>query len=272
MPATDASRQASPAIEAGEVLLSLKGVQKSFGGVQALRGADLEVRKGEVLALVGDNGAGKSTLIKAIMGVHQPDAGSIVLDGREITVAHPDQARRLGIEAIYQDLALVGTFDLARNFFLGREKMKSYLGGLIRVLDRDAMRAEALSVLENRVGIAIHNPYASAYVLSGGQRQAIAIGRAIDSDARLIIMDEPTAALGVEETERVLSIISRLRDQGLTLLVISHNLEHVFRCADRIAVMHGGRVTAQMRREDVTRQEVVGHIMGSRLTDEAPAN
>jgi simple sugar transport system ATP-binding protein len=243
-------------------------LRKSFGGVEALRGADLEVRKGEVLALVGDNGAGKSTLIKAIMGVHQPNAGTITLDGRETVIAHPDEARRLGIEAIYQDLALVGTFDLVRNFFLGREKMKSYLGGLIRVLDKDAMRKEAMDVLENRVGISIGNPYASAYVLSGGQRQAVAIGRAIDSDARLIIMDEPTAALGVEETERVLAIIDRLREQGLTVLVISHNLEHVFRCADRIAVMHAGRVTAQMRRDEVTRQEVVGHIMGTQLTED----
>lgn len=271
MPPIEASEQASPAIVAGEVLLSLKGLRKSFGGVEALRGADLEVREGEVLALVGDNGAGKSTLIKAIMGVHQPDSGTITLDGHEIVITHPDEARRLGIEAIYQDLALVGTFDLVRNFFLGREKMKSYLGGLIRVLDRDAMRKEAMSVLEDRVGISIGNPYASAYVLSGGQRQAVAIGRAINSDARLIIMDEPTAALGVEETERVLAIIGRLREQGLTVLIISHNLEHVFRCADRIAVMHGGRVTAQMRRDEVTRQQVVGHIMGTRLSDEALA-
>lgn len=250
--------------EAGEVLLSLRDIKKSFGGVQALRGASIEVPRGEVTALVGDNGAGKSTLIKIVMGVHPPTSGTIVLDGQEIGVSDPEAARSLGIEAIYQDLALVGTFDLVQNFFLGRERMKSYLGGLIKVLDKSAMREEAMKVLTERVGIRIGNPYANAFVMSGGQRQAVAIGRAIHSDARLIIMDEPTAALGVEETDRVLAIIERLRDQGLTVLMVSHNLEHVFRCADSIAVMHRGEVNAQVRANEVTRQDIVTHIMGSR--------
>lgn len=262
---TENKSQISPAAQAGEVLMSLSDIKKSFGGVEALRGASLDIVKGEVTALVGDNGAGKSTFIKTIMGVHQPDTGTITVDGSAVTIADPEAARNLGIEAIYQDLALVGTFDLVSNFFLGREKVKSYLGGLITVLDKKAMRQEAMQVLKERVGINIGNPYAAAFVMSGGQRQAVAIGRAIHSDARLIIMDEPTAALGVEETERVLTIIERLRDQGLTVLVISHNLEHVFRCADSIGVMHRGQVTAHLRTEDVTRQDVVGHIMGSRL-------
>lgn len=265
MLATDTHAAASPAVKAGEVLLSLRDIKKTFGGVEALRGASLDIIKGEVTALVGDNGAGKSTFIKTIMGVHQPTSGSIHMNGREIVVADPEAARNLGIEAIYQDLALVGTFDLVQNFFLGREKVKTYLGGLISVLDKAAMRAEAMQVLTERVGIRIGNPYAGAFVMSGGQRQAVAIGRAIHSDAQLIIMDEPTAALGVEETERVLQIIERLKEQGLTVLVISHNLEHVFRCADKIAVMHRGQVTAQLRKDAATRQDVVGHIMGSRL-------
>lgn len=265
MLATDVSAAASSGVKAGEVMLSLRDIRKTFGGVEALRGASLEVIKGEVTALVGDNGAGKSTFIKTVMGVHQPTSGSIHIAGRETVVANPEAARNLGIEAIYQDLALVGTFDLVQNFFLGREKVKSYLGGLIKVLDKSAMRAEAMKVLTERVGIRIGNPYAGAYVMSGGQRQAVAIGRAIHSDAQLIIMDEPTAALGVEETEKVLQIIERLKDQGLTVLIISHNLEHVFRCADKIAVMHGGQVTAQLRKDEVTRQDVVGYIMGSRL-------
>lgn len=263
MTATSPESQSSPA-EAGEVLLSLRDIKKSFGGVQALRGASMEVAQGSVTALVGDNGAGKSTLIKTIMGVHAPTSGTIVFKGREITVPNPEAARSLGIEAIYQDLALVGTFDLVQNFFLGRERIRSFFGGLIKVLDKATMRAEAMEVLTERVGIRIGNPYASAFVMSGGQRQAVAIGRAIHSDARLIIMDEPTAALGVEETERVLTIIERLRDQGLTVLMVSHNLEHVFRCADSIAVMHSGEVNAQVATKEVTRQDVVTHIMGSR--------
>ncbi len=249
-----------------DVVLSLRNIKKTFGGVEALQGASLDVVGGKVTALVGDNGAGKSTLIKTIMGVHQPSSGSIWIDGKQRTVADPEAARLLGIEAIYQDLALVGTFDLVSNFFLGHEKTKSYLGGLITVLDKKAMRREAMEVLTEQVGIRIGNPYANAFVMSGGQRQAVAIGRAIHSDARLIIMDEPTAALGVEETERVLSIIERLREQGLTVLVISHNLEHVFRCADYIAVMHRGQVTAVLPTDTVTREEVVAHIMGSQLT------
>lgn len=266
MPATELRAATSPAATAGDVLLSLRDIKKTFGGVEALRGASLEVRRGEVTALVGDNGSGKSTLIKTIMGVHLPTSGTIFLNGQETRIPDPEAARGLGIEAIYQDLALVGTFDLVQNFFLGRERVKTYLGGLVIVLDKAAMRDEAMKVLTERVGIRIGNPYATAFVMSGGQRQAVAIGRAIHSDAQIIIMDEPTAALGVEETERVLTIIEHLREQGLTVLVVSHNLEHVFRCADSIAVMHRGQVTEQVRKDAVTRQDVVGHIMGSRLT------
>ena len=266
MPATEPANNTASAPVTGQVVLSLRDIKKTFGGVEALQGASLDVVAGKVTALVGDNGAGKSTLIKTVMGVHQPTSGSIWIDGRETTVADPEAARQLGLEAIYQDLALVGTFDLVSNFFLGHEITKSYLGGLVTVLDKKAMRAEAMKVLTEQVGIHIGNPYASAFVMSGGQRQAVAIGRAIHSDARLIIMDEPTAALGVEETERVLSIIERLREQGLTVLVVSHNLEHVFRCADYIAVMHRGQVTAVLPTSDVTREEVVAHIMGSRLS------
>ena len=266
MQATEQSGSLASAPTTGQVVLSLRDIKKSFGGVEALQGASLDVASGKVTALVGDNGAGKSTLIKTVMGVHQPTSGSIWIDDQETTIASPDVARKLGLEAIYQDLALVGTFDLVSNFFLGHEKTKSYLGGLITVLDKKAMREEAMQVLTEQVGINIGNPYASAFVMSGGQRQAVAIGRAIHSDARLIIMDEPTAALGVEETERVLKIIERLREQGLTVLVISHNLEHVFRCADFIAVMHSGQVTAVLPTSEVTRQDIVAHIMGSRLS------
>jgi ABC-type sugar transport system ATPase subunit len=187
------------------------------------------------------------------------------LNGIETVIPNPDKASSEGLEAIYQDLALVGTFDVASNFFLGREITKSWLGGLITIVDKRRMRAEAMKVLKERVGINIGNPYSSANVMSGGQRQALAIGRAIHTDAKLIIMDEPTAALGVEETERVLQIIERLTEQGLTVLLISHNLEHVFRCADTVAVMHRGQVTAHLRTNEVSRQDVIGHIMGSTI-------
>ena len=245
--------------------LRLNGIAKSFGGVQALRGASLEVRSGEVVSLVGDNGAGKSTLVKTIMGVHPPDAGTIEIGGRGVVVSHPDHARHLGIEAIYQDLALVGTFDLGDNFFLGHEIMKSYAGGLFRVLDKKRMRDEALRILREEVGIQIDQPFSPANVMSGGQRQAIAIGRAVHARARMIIMDEPMAALGVEETERVVGIINGLRARGLAVLLVSHNLEHVFRVTDRIAVMHRGEVSAVRHKNDVTRAEVVALIMGAEL-------
>ena len=245
--------------------LRLAGVSKSFGGVQALRGADLAVRLGEVLSLVGDNGAGKSTLVKTIMGVHPPDAGTIEIEGRRETIPHPDHARRLGIEAIYQDLALVGTFDLGDNFFLGREIMKPYLGGLIRILDKKRMRQEAQRILGEEVGIRMDQPFSPANVMSGGQRQAIAIGRAVHAQMRMIIMDEPMAALGVEETERVMTIIDGLRSRGHAVLLVSHNLEHVFRVTDRIAVMHRGSVLAVRHKHEVSRADVVAMIMGSEL-------
>ena len=254
------------AVSAPDVpFLRLEGISKSFGGVQALRGASLEVRSGEVISLIGDNGAGKSTLVKVIMGVHPPDAGTIEVEGGREEVSHPDHARHLGIEAIYQDLALVGTFDLGDNFFLGREIMKSFAGGLFKVLDKKRMREEAQRILREEVGIRIDQPFSPANVMSGGQRQAIAIGRAVHARARMIIMDEPMAALGVEETERVMDIIDGLRTRGLAVLLVSHNLEHVFRVTDRIAVMHRGVVSAVRHRSDVTRAEVVALIMGAEL-------
>ncbi|MDF1521277.1 MAG: ATP-binding cassette domain-containing protein [Trueperaceae bacterium] len=239
-------------------------MSKRFGGVEALKPLDLEVRRGEVLAIVGDNGAGKSTLVKVLTGVHPADAGTIEIDGRPVKVDHPDVAKAQGIETIYQDLALVPTFDLGANFFLGREPMKRWLG-ILPVLDVDRMRREARQVVEERVGLEIRNPYNPAAVMSGGQRQAVAIGRALYAEAALVIMDEPTAALGVEEQEKVLAIIDRLKGQGVTVLVISHNLEHVFRVADRIAIMHNGHLLAVRDAATSTRAEIVGLIMGSDL-------
>ena len=243
----------------------LRGIVKRFGGVEAVRGVDLDVSEGDVLALVYDNCAGNSTLIKVLTGVHPTDEGTIDLKGRRVVMDHPDTAREHGIETIYQDLALVPTFDLASNFFIGRELTKSYLGGLVNVLDKARMRDIASDIVRDQVGLAINNPYAPAAVMSGGQRQAIAIGRALYAKADLVIMDEPTAALGVEEQEKVLNIIRTLKERGVTIIMISHTLEHVFQVADRIAVMHNGNLVAVKDTEATSRTEIVGLIMGTQL-------
>ena len=251
-------------------IVAIRNISKNFAGIRALHDVNLDIYRGEVLGIVGDNGAGKSTLIKVLNGVYIPDTGTVAFDGRPTRIDHPDTARALGIETVYQDLALVGTFDLADNFFLGRELYKSYLGGLIRILDKARMRDVALQVLQERVGLSIDNPYNPAIVMSGGQRQSIAIGRALHAEAQLVIMDEPTAALGVEEQAKVLEIIRNLKAQGVTQIVISHNLEHVFQVADRIAVMHYGTVSAVCRTSEVTKAQIVGLIMGTDLRVESP--
>lgn len=251
------------------VHVAMRGITKRFSGIEALRSIDLDLYQGEVLGLVGDNGAGKSTLIKVLTGVHPADAGTIEIKGQRVAINHPDTAQAYKIETIYQDLALVPTFDLPTNFFIGRELTKSYLGGLITVVDKARMRRIASDVVRNQVGLAINNPYAPAAVLSGGQRQAIAIGRALYEEAELVIMDEPTAALGVEEQEKVLNIIQKLKERGVTILMISHTLEHVFQVADRIAVMHNGKLVGIRQTENTTRTEIIGLIMGTRIRDDA---
>ena len=259
---TQSRTSEAPSGASGVPHVRFRRVSKRFGGVHALKPVDLDVRRGEVLAIVGDNGAGKSTLIKVLTGVHPADSGTIEIDGVPVRVDHPDVAKAHGIETIYQDLALVPTFDLGTNFFLGRELRKRWFG-FIPALDVERMRREAIAVIRDRVGLEIVNPYAPAAVMSGGQRQAVAIGRALYADARLVVMDEPTAALGVEEQEKILAIIRRLRSQGVTIIVISHNLEHVFAVCDRIAVMHNGHLLAERKRSETTRAEIVGLIMGS---------
>ena len=269
--ATEAPRPSvseAPTGASGQPHVRFRGVSKRFGGVQALRPIDLDVLRGEVLGIVGDNGAGKSTLIKVLTGVHPADTGTIEIDGATVRVDHPDVAKAHGIETIYQDLALVPTFDLGTNFFLGRE-LRTRWFGLLPVLDVARMRREAVSFIQDRVGLEIVNPYAPAAVMSGGQRQAVAIGRALYAQARLVIMDEPTAALGVEEQEKVLGVIERLRDQGVTVIVISHNLEHVFHVCERIAVMHNGSLLAERMTAETTRAEIVGLIMGSDIRPSA---
>jgi D-xylose transport system ATP-binding protein len=238
-------------VSSDQPLLSLRGIQKSFGAVHVLRGVDLDVRPGQVTALVGDNGAGKSTLIKGIAGIHAFDEGEYFFDGQPVKVHGPKDANHLGIEVVYQDLALCDNLDVVDNMFLGRE-----LGPSAR-LDDTAMELRARETLDGlsvRTLRSVRTPVAS---LSGGQRQTVAIARAVLWNSKVVILDEPTAALGVAQTEQVLLLVRRLADRGLGVVLISHNLNDVFEVADDIAVLYLGQLVAQVRREDVTRAEVV---------------
>ena len=240
----------------GRPILELRGVSKYFGHVRALEEVDFDLLAGEVLALVGDNGAGKSTLIKIISGVYQPDKGAIYLDGRRVSIPNPRVARSLGIATVYQDLALVDQRDVAANLFLGREPVQ----GL--VVDRRRMVEEAERVLQE-LHIRIPSVHAVVGLLSGGQRQAVAIGRAVAQGGRIIIMDEPTAALGIEQARHVLDLILRLKAEGHAVIVISHNLRHVFSVADRITVLRGGRKVGTRRKTETSGEEIVKMIVGA---------
>lgn len=244
-----------------EPILSVRGVSKYFGGLTALNKVNLDVYPGEVVALLGDNGAGKSTLIKCISGVYQEDEGTIFFNGENISGRSPAAMRELGIETIYQDLALAENLDVGANVFLGKEKKKR-LFGLIPVTDDEYMRQEAETVLE-RLDIHIPNLKQKLLRLSGGQRQAVAIARAIYWDTRLVIMDEPTAALGVPEQRKVLSLVRSLRDQGIPVIIISHTMQDVLEVADRMVVMLRGRRIANLSREEATVDLLVKCIMGA---------
>lgn len=239
-------------------ILEVRGITKRFGGVTALCEVSFQLFPGEVLALAGDNGAGKSTLIKCISGVHPPDEGQVVFEGREVRFHNPREAREAGIETIYQDLALADNLDVGANVFLGREPMKRVLG--VPVLDRAKMRAEARTVLETLdIQTTLDRPVSA---LSGGQRQAVAIGRAIYWKARLLIMDEPTAALGVPEQRKVVELIRRLKQQGVAVIFISHNLNDIFAVADRILVLLRGQKAGERRASETHGDEIVKLMVG----------
>jgi D-xylose transport system ATP-binding protein len=247
------------AIEAsGPPLLKLRGIRKAFGAVSALNGVDLEVWHPEVLALLGDNGAGKSTLIKVISGVVIPDSGEMAVEGQPVRFTGPDGPKGLGIETVYQDLALISTFDTIQNIYLGRE-MKAAAG--LR-LDHSGMAREAHKHL-TALNIKLPSLRKRVRYLSGGQRQAVAISRATGWGAKLIIMDEPTAALGVRESRQVLELVKSLRAANVSVIVISHNVEHVFAVSDRIVVLRHGRPVATLRTHDTTHEEVVSYITGA---------
>jgi simple sugar transport system ATP-binding protein len=240
--------------------LVLDGIVKRFGSVTALRGASIAARTGEVTAIVGDNGAGKSTLIKCLTGVHRPDEGRIAVDGEDVHFHSPEDSRRAGIEAVYQDLALADDLAVWQNLFLNREITRGV--GPLRLLDRKKMRRDADEMMTK---LAVNVPPVRSRVrrLSGGQRQAVAISRAAGFGSRIVIMDEPTAALGVRETRRAEDLIASLRDQGLAILLISHDFAQVQRLAQRVWVMRGGRVTAERRAEDISAERLVAMVTGA---------
>ncbi len=244
-----------------EPLLEVKNITKRFGGLVAVDNVNMKVFPGEVVGILGDNGAGKSTLIKVISGVYHADAGKIYFNNQMIKINNPMEALRIGIETIYQDLALAENLNVYSNIFLGREKLKKYLG-FIDVLDHDYMLNESKKVLK-RLDIQIPSLRNKIINLSGGQRQAVAISRSIYWDAKLLIMDEPTAALGVVEQEKVLNLVKTLSSQGVSVIVISHQMRDVFSVASRLMVMRRGKKVAERITKETTHEEVVGLIVGS---------
>jgi len=243
-----------------EPLIRTVGICKTYGAVRALDGIDFELYKGEVLALCGDNGAGKSTLIKALAGAIVPDSGEIHFEGRQIHLRRPDDARALGIETVYQDLALFDHSNIAENIFAGREVTRRVLG--IPLLDKRRMHEESARILTS-LKIQVHSTHALVQGLSGGQRQSVAIARAVAFTKRLVILDEPTAALGVPEQRKVLSLIADLRGQGYAIILISHNLEQVFEVADRIHVLRQGRTAGIVERSTSHPNDIVKLITGA---------
>jgi D-xylose transport system ATP-binding protein len=245
-------------------VLALEGVSKSFGPVQALVDVDFEVHNGEVVALVGDNGAGKSTLVKTVAGIHAADSGRILFEGQPVQITGPTDAVALGIATVYQDLALCDNLDVVENLFLGREEVIHGPGEVLLVLDETAMEQRSHKLLE-RLAVTIVNLRAEVGTLSGGQRQQVAIARSLLGDPKLVILDEPTAALGVRQTALVLELIKRLREEGHGVVVVSHNLVDVFEVADRIFVLRLGKEAGDYKAAETSQDEVVAAITGARI-------
>jgi fructose transport system ATP-binding protein len=254
---TETAKDVAPILEA-------RGLVKRYGHVTALAGADFDLRPGEILAVVGDNGAGKSSLIKCLSGAIVPDEGEILLDGRPVTIKSPLESRALGIETVYQTLAVSPSLDIADNLFLGREpRAPGIRGRVFRKLDRAKMRAEARKQMTDLGIMTIQDISQQVESLSGGQRQGVAVARAAAFGSRVIIMDEPTAALGVKESAHVLELIMRVRDSGLPVILISHNMPHVFEVADRIHIHRLGKRVAVVTPKSHTMNEVVAIMTGA---------
>ena len=245
-----------------DIILETKGLTKYYGGVHALSDADFVLRRGEHVAIMGDNGAGKSTFVRQITGVEHPTRGEIVFDGRTVDFANPIEAREAGIEAVFQNLALADDLDVPSNLFLGREKVRFRLGPF-SILDKRAMREATIAALE-KTGVKIPNLMTTIRNMSGGQRQCVAIARTAAFKSKLVIMDEPTAALGVQETAQVEKIILTLKEAGEPLILISHNMRQVFDLADRIVVFRRGRIVANLAKGETNGQDVVAYITGAK--------
>lgn len=245
-----------------DFILETRGLTKHYGGVHALTEANFTLRRGEHVAIMGDNGAGKSTFVRQITGVEMPTRGQIVFDGVEHTFTSPIEAREAGIETVFQTLALADDLDVPSNLFLGREKIRFNLGPF-SILDKKAMREATMAALV-KTGVKIPNLMNTIRNMSGGQRQCVAIARTAAFKSKLVIMDEPTAALGVQETAQVENIIRTLKEAGEPLILVSHNMRQVFDLVDRIVVFRRGRIVANLRKEDTDGQDVVAHITGAK--------
>jgi D-xylose transport system ATP-binding protein len=256
------------AVAARVPLLQMEGISKAFGAVQALSDVCFDVYAGEVVALVGDNGAGKSTLIKAIAGIHAIDAGTIKFEGREVHIHTPNDSKALGISTVYQDLALCDNLDVVGNLYLGREV--GWLPGPAKVMDETLMEKKAVEVLR-RLSVKIPSVRTPIAMLSGGQRQSVAVARAVLWDSKVVLLDEPTAALGVAQTKEVLDLVKRLRDEGHGVVIISHNLVDVYEVADRIIVLRLGRYVGAYEAAKTDRELMVGLMTGA-VAGAAPIN
>ena len=254
------------------IVLKASGLVKRYGGVTALDGVDFELRAGEILAVIGDNGAGKSSLIKALSGAVVPDEGTMELDGKAVHFRSPIDARRHGIETVYQDLAVAPAMSIAENLFLGRElRRPGVLGSVFRSLDKKRMLEEAISRM-NDLKVGIRSMTQAVETLSGGQRQCVAVARAAAFAQHVVIMDEPTAALGVKEGNMVLELIRRVRDKGLPVILISHNMPHVFEIADRIHIQRLGKRACVVNPKAISMSDTVAVMTGAKAVDDLPAS
>jgi len=255
-----------------QIVMQARGLVKRYGQVTALDGADFELRAGEILAVIGDNGAGKSSLIKCLSGATIPDEGEILLDGKPIHFRSPMDARRAGIETVYQDLAVAPAMTIAENLFLGRElRRPGFLGNVLRMLDHKKMLEESINRMRD-LKVGIRSMTQAVETLSGGQRQCVAVSRAAAFAQHVVIMDEPTAALGVKEGNMVLELIRRVRDKGLPVVLISHNMPHVFEIADRIHVARLGKRGAVLNPKKISMSDTVAVMTGALKPEDLPAD
>lgn len=246
-------------------IVEMRDIHKSFGSIQALSGVNLEIKSNEIMGLVGDNGAGKSTLIKTLVGIHKQDEGAILIDGQNVEITSPRAAREHGISTVYQDLAMVDELSMAANTFLGRPLTKSF-AGVFEIIDWDRMEEEASRVMKENLNLDI-DPEKRVEFLSGGERQAVAINRALVTDPELVILDEPTSALSTESADRVMELIRQLKQEGLAVLIVSHNLDEIFSLTDRVTVIANGQNVGTARTDNVNREDVVQMMVSTEVPE-----